>query len=378
MESVKRKSNYELLRIITMFMIVFYHLLLHGKVLENTAGMLHTLIFMFILLIIVHVNTFVLLSGYFQSKSRFRMEKLLSLSNQMWFYSALLVIASSLLHLMDISKFYFVKALLPLDFYSYWFLRCFLLLYMISPILNKIIDNINQKEFKKILFTLIFIFSILPSISAQEIYNNGGGYSLGNFIMLYMIGAYFRRYPLKDSYLFCKLKKSMSMVILTVVFLLCFLMNLGMYYFALGIQSFGFLGGYISRIITSMTLSYDNPLVILGALCFFLFFGFVDIGYNKWINRIAKATLGVYLIHENAYIKNFLYAMFGFGGGASVTSYWIILEVIGSSITLFIICVIIEWLRQLLFYGIYHLKISIRFRKWYRSKLSNLGFSINW
>lgn len=64
-----RQSNFELMRIISMLMIVLWHMLrsdFHGNVIENCSRESLRLIFEFIMFtIVVHVNSYVLLSGYF-------------------------------------------------------------------------------------------------------------------------------------------------------------------------------------------------------------------------------------------------------------------------------------------------------------------------
>src|SRR5574344_2672576 len=65
-KSKGRNSNFELLRIVSMLMIVTWHVIVHSKAYDLTSGSTHILIQMFSALLMIHVNSFVLLSGYFQ------------------------------------------------------------------------------------------------------------------------------------------------------------------------------------------------------------------------------------------------------------------------------------------------------------------------
>lgn len=76
-----RNPSFELLRIISMLMVVTLHFLGHGRVLENVrlfssnffvAWMIESLAY-------VTVNCFVLISGYFLVNSKFRVKKLFTL-----------------------------------------------------------------------------------------------------------------------------------------------------------------------------------------------------------------------------------------------------------------------------------------------------------
>ena len=67
--SKERSSNLELMRIISMFFIVLGHVFLFGKLLEVENKYLLLIYYFFEFILIVHVNSYVLVTGYFQSNS---------------------------------------------------------------------------------------------------------------------------------------------------------------------------------------------------------------------------------------------------------------------------------------------------------------------
>ena len=68
MKKNARNANYDLMKILSMFFIVLYHVIVHGNVLANIHNYTLYLITEIVLLIcLVHVNSFVLVTGYFQS-----------------------------------------------------------------------------------------------------------------------------------------------------------------------------------------------------------------------------------------------------------------------------------------------------------------------
>ena len=88
-----RNSNHELMRILSMFFIVLWHVIIAGGLATTSnpnTRMLYTLI-QFI--IIVHVNSYVLVSGYYQSKSTFKQSKLWKIINSAWFYRVVIMIS---------------------------------------------------------------------------------------------------------------------------------------------------------------------------------------------------------------------------------------------------------------------------------------------
>ena len=75
-----RDSNFELMRIISMFMIVVTHIIGHGYVVENCDGLTETAVALLKCLLYVHVNSFVLFTGYYQCKGKFKLQKIFSLN----------------------------------------------------------------------------------------------------------------------------------------------------------------------------------------------------------------------------------------------------------------------------------------------------------
>ena len=96
--NLKRKSNIELLRVISMIMILVLHIRYDGilVVYDRTMGVGSIFTFLFEALSIVGVNVFILISGYFSIRLKFR-----SVSNllfQIYFYGILGLLGWMLIH----------------------------------------------------------------------------------------------------------------------------------------------------------------------------------------------------------------------------------------------------------------------------------------
>ena len=365
------------MRIVSMFMIVVFHFIVHGHILKNTSGFLHITMNIIMLITVVHVNSFVMVTGYFQSKSTFKMSKFISLNNTGWFWCSVVTIVLTTLGLANLSKVDFILNLMPILHGPYWYLTIYLALYIISPMLNKVIDNINEKQFKKILLVLFLVFSFLPTITGQKSFYNTQGFSLTNFIFLYFIGAYLRQYPIKESYWFKKISKNLSSVIFIFGFLACVFINVLLLVFSKHITGTGEFATYIGRLISSSTVAYDNPLIIFQTIFFFLWFGNLEIK-SKVINYIASLTLGIYLIHDHDLVRGILYSKyFGLQEGVGIESYSIVWKMLLYSIIIFIICLILELIRKLLFQFIYNWKISGKIRAKGRNYTKVLEIDIN-
>lgn len=89
-----RNSNIELLRIVSMLMIVILHFLMHGQILKWSAfgSKEYAIYWMIEAFVFVSVNAFVLISGYFLCLSEFKVSRLIKIWFQVLFYSIICTI----------------------------------------------------------------------------------------------------------------------------------------------------------------------------------------------------------------------------------------------------------------------------------------------
>ena len=72
-------------------------------------------------------------------------------------------------------------------------------MFFFIPYINKLLHSLNEKEFKKLCFTIIILFSILPFIILLQVDSfiiNKGYYHFW-LIFLYIIGGYLKYHPFK-------------------------------------------------------------------------------------------------------------------------------------------------------------------------------------
>lgn len=88
---------------------------------------------------------------------------------------------------------------------SNWFVILYSTLYIISPYINILLEQLSGKQKKKMVIVLFAIFSVWPTIvdlsgeilgkewiglSSVGMYGSEWGYSIVNFLLVYIIGAY--------------------------------------------------------------------------------------------------------------------------------------------------------------------------------------------
>ena len=97
---------------------------------------------------------------------------------------------------------------------------------------------------------------------------------------------------------------------------------------------------------------------------------------SKFINNYSKLMLGIYMIHEQNYVRGKIYTWLGIVDG-NHNSYKFILYVFLVAFVIFIACSIIEFIRQKIFLFFYNRKISKTIREKYYlwiDKLKNINY----
>ena len=362
----KRNSNFELMRILSMFLIVFFHVIVHGKVIENASasrGIQEIFTFLKIFTI-VHVNSFILLSGYYQSTSTFKQKQIWNLIAKVVFYELSIMALMMFCKVIPFDKNTLIIELFPIELVlnSYWFIKYYILLYCLSPFINNAINSFTKKTFQHLLIVLTIMSSLLPFLSGLNSMNNNG-FTLYHFIYLYLIGAYIRKYPLKDSYIGKAFSNNLWQLSLIIIMILSALSNYLLLKAGISLHGINNTLDIISDNIQRTSIMYSNPFVIIQSISYFCLFETFKIK-NKFINKIASLTIGIYLIHDNHFIRENIYRWLKIDNGM-IYSYKFIIYVIGISIIIFMVSTFIEFIRKIIIQFICRTKISTSIRNKY-------------
>lgn len=304
----ERNSNFEFLRIIMMLLIVFHHSIVHG-VIPQGPKLIFTLNRIWIHDFIcscfamfgkMGVVVFVMISGFFLVKSNFSYGKMLSkvlkIIIQVYFYSLLIFLFTCYFHLIPINVHVILQAVFPFFYNTYWFALDYLLLYLVYPYINILINNLTQKQHLILILILMSCFTIVP-LFVSSFVSNSTLEAFILFVMFYIIGSYIRLYPIKNT-LFDKKMGKFIFFITIVVTILLILLNV-------------YLGQYIGNI-----FFIDEGFNITGQYSFLTIIMAVSLMYwvknwrphtSKTINFISATTFGVYLIHDNPITETVLW-----------------------------------------------------------------------
>ena len=302
MEKAGRQANYELLRIIAMWMVITLHYLNHTGMLP-AAGEDMVLSRAAALLIesfcIIAVNLYVMISGYFLSLSDFSLTRLLRLLCQVWFYSLLLLLVMGGLGAdigwQEEGIYSLLPFLFPIRAEHYWFATSYVILYLLTPILNMAVRHMGRRSFQVTLAGLLLFFSVSKSVVPLQFVTDSFGYDFGWFICVYLTGAYFRR---------CRAGWEKDTALSPwLVYIACSLLTFGTALWAFYFS--GTAGG--AAYLTALPFHYNFILCLAAAAALFCAFGRIRIQEgraSRLICRLSSLTFGVYLFHEHILLRS--------------------------------------------------------------------------
>lgn len=324
----KRNSALELLRIVCMFLIVMHHFAVHGNYDLGSHITSNNLWVQFLSLGgKLGINCFIMISGYFLINSSFKLKKLIKLVCEIWFYSVIFYLIFLFSGSFNFSFSMFINDLTPILNSRYGFATVYLVLYLLSPYLNKFLKSLTKNQYKKFLTITFILWSVIPTFTTIEFQYS----DLIWYMIMYSFAAYVRLFPCNY---FNKFKVNLSLAILSYI---------AIFLFAVVVDIIGSGNEFLFSHSTYFRGINKVPLFITS-FTLFLAFKNMKIKYNKYINLVSATTFGIYLIHDNPYMRIFLWKKLFKCSKLLNNNYFIIYSII-IIISVFVVCSIIDKLR---------------------------------
>ena len=332
--TAERQSNIELLRILTMLLIVADHYVVSSG-LTSTGGPIYAdpLSWRSLFLLVfgawgkTGINCFVLITSYFMCRSQITFKKFAKLLFEMMFYRLIINVIFWVSGYTQFSFVGLVKILIPIWNISANFTSVFLVFYLLIPFLSILVQHMNERQHIMLIvwcgFTYVFLGTV-PGFSVTMNY-------VAWFCVLFIIASYIRLYPKKV------FQVANPWAFSSIIFI------------SLSILSIIACAWYGARIKVNMAYRFikgsNTFLSIALGLSIFMFFKNLKIGYFKTINKIAASTYGVLLIHANSDTMRQWLWKDTLDVVGHYSSKYMPLYAIGSVLAIFIICSIIDQLR---------------------------------
>ncbi len=340
MEKTNRNYGIDLLRIFSMYLVTVLHILGQGGVLNAAApdSIQYWIAWLLEISAYCAVNCFALISGYVMYRSKPKLSRILELWLQIFFYGVLITVAMGISFpdvwtLENILRLFF-----PISYGQYWYLSAYFAMVLFAPILNLAVQKLDKRTLGVLLTGAFLLLCLLPSLTFQDPYALGGGYSAAWLCVLYLAGGYLHQYDVLG-----RCTKTLSLALFGAAVALTFVSK---YFLSPVLQN-----SPDFPLKPDALISYTSPTIVLCAIALLSFFSKLECN-GKWIRRLitdfSAASLGVYIIHIHPliwhhYIQDIAVAF--------AASRWPVMacKVFAAAAALYLVCTFIDMIRIRLF-----------------------------
>ena len=313
MEMVReRDASVDLLRLIAMFAVV----MLHVNMWLGVDALYESMF-------IYAVDLFGVITGYVCITSSWKLRRFVALWLQVVFYSVgMSVIGLCLMHYGLMQELPLAKVcLLPIPLAGgYWYFTAYAGLFFCIPFLNMVLTGLGERTFRTLVYLGVFVLPC-ASLCRGECEFLHNGYNVTWLGVLYVLGAYLRRFPVR-----------VARVSAFGVYCLC----------VLGIWVGTFLWG-------DSSFNIVWPLCSMAAAGLFVAIRGVVLSpcVSSVIRRLAPYAFGVYLVHLHPVAWVMIQKSVGFCYCKYAPGFWWYVPVV--AVAIFVSCLVVDWCRAVLF-----------------------------
>lgn len=335
-QAPSREYGIDVARVLAMFFVVLLHNLYYGNLLNHggLSGLSWMSAWFLESLASVAVNLFAMITGYLSINRSFKPSRLFEivLQSLFWAWACLILAYAGGIRLPanDVLQW-----LIPV--HQFWYVDSYVGLLFLVPFLQAGVDKLSQKRFFALLVALLGVSGTFGFIGAFDLKN---GYCAYWLVVMYLTGAYLKRYPLK---LHHQTGKAF------VLYLLMTLVSTLLEFVFFQYQKDPFI-----------FIRYVSPLVIVGSVSLFVALSGLNIRVG-WARRLlrffAPISFGVYLIDSFVLkLPNFGNSFINAGKHGILAMYGIVL--IGTAV-MFVVFALADEVRLAIF-RLVHMRYKLK------------------
>ena len=330
-----RVPGVDLLRILSMVMVIVLHILGQGGILDaaEPGSRVWYAAWGLECLCYCAVDCYGLLSGYLGAGRKRPYSRLVLLWLEVELYSLLFYLFFRLHSPELVTKQHLIHALLPVLTRQYWYFTGYFCLMLLMPMLRNIGEGTDSRKATGMVFLLLVFFCALPNLLHTDVFSLRGGYSAFWLLLLYFMGAMLRK---------SRFFHSLGALPLTLVFLLCSGLS---FYTQLHPVT-------IPNLSTFTLLYYTSPTVAVSAVCLVLLFRRLRAEKLRGANllsTLSRTSFGVYILHTNPLLWYWIFFPGCLGSWAALPARILSPLVPACAAGVYLLCSVPAYVRILLF-----------------------------
>lgn len=327
----QRDYGIDLLRILAMLMIITLHILYHGGILDNAFYLYYRKAWFLEVAAYCGVNLYALISGYVGVTHKWKWANIWQLWLQVAFYSVGFSVlfyfyTPTTFSLETVGLETILISIFPVTSQAYWYFTAYVGLFFFMPFLNTYLNQMSKKQLQFFVIAIFFTFSLMPTIFGGDPFKLSGGYGVLWLAFLYIVGAYFRRFPLQFR----------------------FHRIVGILIYAVCVFATWYCKIYVPAL--EVLVNYTSPTIFLASIGLMMTFANMKMPtkLGSIVTNISVLTFGVYLIHDNNLVRAY-YISNRFTKLLSEDLQIFPFYVIRNAFIIFAICAVIEFVRNKVF-----------------------------
>ncbi len=338
-----REYGIDIMRSLSMLAVVVLHLITHGGLgkgyeIDTAEGVI---VWLLELVSYPAVDCFVLISGYLLCRSHFKLSRLV----RVWLMAASWSVIIQTLFFIKSPESISIGAVLrmftPILAGRYWFLNAYIVMMLFSPVLNYLLQQLPKYTLKGTIFCAVAIYSVAPVLAlGNDVFSTQMGYSFSWFMVLYVIGGYVRLYGRSWD------KKKAWYFLAGYAVLVA-----GN---AVWIVTMEYMGRCVpmANTLSHIFVKYTALPVLGSGLCLLEYFRSDKFSresrFAALCGRITPMVFAVYLIHDHPKVREMLICRC-LSNVKDRPFAVVLLYVLLLVCTIFVVCIVLEWLRTKLF-----------------------------
>lgn len=338
----KRNSSLDLLKIIAMILIIAHHYYVHGGFdAVNVGNISKGRVFLEQVSMYGSwsCDLFALITGFYMigtcEDGKKRLRKIIKLLVEIYFYAILIFVILTYLGLATFSFTNILHVIFPI-LWGNWYIIAYLLFYLLVPYINPLLNQLSEKDYRKLLLIMFICWSVVPTLT--QLYKSWEFSNVDFFVVMYAFGGYYRlhRYG----------KQKYANAWNAVIGLLCFGIAIG------SVALCNYLGVHWQNDSLLGIAQYFIPLYsfvgMIWSLAWFAFFTNIQF-YSRAVSFVAGSVFGIYMIHENDFLRPVLWTVWKPNSGYVNDPY---AHFAMKVVLIFVGCLLVDIVRRILFRGV--------------------------